>query len=157
MRPYSRGNPASSANVPGRILPMRLAKAWRRRGMWATAATLVVPGTLAVAVAMTLLSGGLRGLGAAGQVVTGPAVPEASLTGAHLRSRSPVRLPTVPARRPAPAAVAPAAPARPVAPAPTGGAPLAVAPPRRRQTTVSLPLSSQRTAPAAPAPPAPPP
>src|SRR5439155_2068321 len=101
MPPYSRGNAASSASGLGRILPMRLAQAWRRRGMWATAATLVVPGTLAVAVAVTLLSGGLRGLGAAGQVVTGPSVPEAAFAGAHARSHSPVRLPTVPALRPA--------------------------------------------------------
>src|SRR5436309_6683406 len=129
MPPYSRGNAASSASGLGRILPMRLAQAWRRRGMWATAATLVVPGTLAVAVAVTLLSGGLRGLGAAGQVVTGPSIPDSALTGTHLRSRSPARLPTVPAARPAPVAGAVAAPAAPGATAPAGRPPLAVAPP----------------------------
>src|SRR5438093_12878973 len=101
MLPYSRGNPAWSARAPGRILTMRLAQAWRRRGMWAMAATLVVPGTLAVAVAVTLLSGGLRGLGAAGQVVTGPSIPDSSLTGSLVRSRSLARLPTVPYARPA--------------------------------------------------------
>src|SRR5436309_14736641 len=122
MPPYSRGNAASSASGLGRILPMRLAQAWRRRGMWATAATLVVPGTLAVAVSVTLLGGGLRGLGAAGQVVTGPSVPEASLASTQVRSHSPVRLPTVPAEG---AAVVAAAPAIPRATAPAGRGPLA--------------------------------
>src|SRR5881409_1101966 len=118
MLPYCRGNPASSARGPGRILPMRLAKAWRRRGMWATAATLVVPGTLAVAVAVTLLSGGLSGLGAAGQVVTGPSIPESAFTGARVRSHSPARLPTVPAARPVVVTGAPGAGAAPVASTP---------------------------------------
>ncbi|HEY3189329.1 MAG TPA: hypothetical protein VGJ70_17720 [Solirubrobacteraceae bacterium] len=136
---------------------MRLAQAWRRRGMWATAATLVVPGALAIAVAVTLLGGGLRGFGAAGQVVTGPAVPETSLADSHVRQRSPVRLPTVPSRRPLLATSAPAgAPAGPRVAAPTGGAPLAIAPQRRRVTPVSAPSRQTSPPPASSSPASPP-
>ena len=79
------------------MVPMRLAQAWRRRGLGAAAVTLVVPGALAAAVAVVLLSGGLRGLGAFGQVVTGPQVPEASVSAAKVSaSHTPARLPTVP-------------------------------------------------------------
>src|SRR5689334_5620409 len=79
---------------------MRLAQAWRRRGMSAAAVTLMVPGALAVAVAVVLLGGGLKGLGAFGQVVTGPQVPEARLAASDVPSSRPSdglpSLPTVP-------------------------------------------------------------
>jgi len=47
--------------------------------MWATAVTLVLPAALVLVAATTILGGGFRGLGAVGQVFTGPEVPEASL------------------------------------------------------------------------------
>src|SRR4051812_18126464 len=101
---------------------MRLAQVWRRRGMGAAAVTFVVPGALAVAVAVALLSGGLRGLGAVGQVVTGPQVPKAALTNAKVpASRAPARLPTVP-----PAPAAPLFAPRVVGPVPVAGAPAPV-------------------------------
>ena len=109
--------------------------------MWATAATLVVPGTLAVAVAVTLLSGGLSGLGAAGQVVTGPSIPGSALTGARVRSRSPARLPTVPSASRAVAVTSPRGAATAPGPSPrrAAGSPLAVAPPRHSEKVVSAP------------------
>jgi hypothetical protein len=58
---------------------MPLARAWWRGSAWALAATLVVPGALAIAVATIALGGGLRSLGAVAQIVTGPEVPEARL------------------------------------------------------------------------------
>src|SRR5213078_708795 len=98
---------------------MRLAQAWRRGGFGAAAVTFVVPGALAVAIVVVALSGGLRGLGAVGQVLTGPEVPEAAKTSARVpASRAPARLPTVP-RAPAPALFAPAV----AAPAPAAGVP----------------------------------
>src|SRR5436189_54456 len=145
MLPYCRGNPASSARGPGRILPMRLAKAWRRRGMWATAATLVVPGTLAVAVAVTLLSGGLSGLGAAGQVVTGPSIPGSAPS------------PAGPAGQDAATTVVEITPPPPAATAPPGGGPPAGGPPAPARPVVPLPLAPLPSVPVptVPVPPAP--
>src|SRR3954463_315410 len=60
---------------------MPLARAWWRGSAWALAATLVVPGALAIAVATIALGGGLRSLGAVAQIVTGPEVPEAPAGG----------------------------------------------------------------------------
>src|SRR4051812_42296464 len=78
------------------MLPMRFAQAWRRRGISATAVTFVLPAALAVAA--FLLGGGLRGLGAAGQLFTGPQVPRAAVTVASVSTpRSRGGLPTVPA------------------------------------------------------------
>src|SRR3954463_15692351 len=58
---------------------MPLARAWWRGSAWALAATLVVPGALAIAIATIALGGGLRSLGAVAQIVTGPKGPEAQL------------------------------------------------------------------------------
>ena len=133
---------------------MRLAQAWRRRGLGAAAVTLVVPGALAAAVAVVLLSGGLRGLGAFGQVVTGPQVPEASVSAAKVSaSHTPARLPTVP---PAPAAalfVPPVGggPATGV-PGPVTTPPVATVPPRRGGTpaTGTAPAPSGGGSPSSP-------
>src|SRR3954470_5542940 len=130
---------------------MRYAGAWRRRGMLATAVTFVLPAAMAAAVAVGLLSGGLR-LGAASQMLTGPEVPAAASATAPAHAAPPDRLPTVPAapRRvfgpaavaaPAPAPAATTAPAtRPVGAAPqrgpVSGAPSSVA------ATAATPSSS---------------
>jgi hypothetical protein len=91
---------------------MGLAAAWRRQGAWATAVTLLVPGALTLAVFTVLLGGGFRGLGALGQVLTGPQVPEARLSASTVPARPPVaRLPTVPVLRPADRVLAAPAPA----------------------------------------------
>jgi hypothetical protein len=112
---------------------MRFAEAWRRRGLWAAAATLVVPGVLVVTVATVLLGGGFRGLGAVAQVVTGPEVPAATVGAQRVAAETArPRVPTVPrvaveeglAGAPAAAAGTPGAggpPAQPVATAPTPG------------------------------------
>src|SRR3954464_3221432 len=107
---------------------MGLAATWRRQGAWATAVTFLVPGVLFLA----LLGGGVRALGALGQVVTGPQVPEARPAAATVPARPhAARLPTVPALRPAQGILAPG----PSAPAAGNGAtpvePVAAAPPRR--------------------------
>lgn len=78
---------------------MPLARAWWRGSAWALAATLVVPGALAIAVATIALGGGLRSLGAVAQIVTGPEVPEAQLSDRPVRTTNtarPTRLPSVP-------------------------------------------------------------
>src|SRR2546423_3481499 len=129
---------------------MRLAQAWRRRGLGAAAVTLVVPGALAAAVAVVLLSGGLRGLGAFGQVVTGPQVPETSVSAAKVSaSHTPARLPTVP---PAPAAALFAPPVGGGAPAPVTTPPVATVPPRRGGTpaTGAAPAASGGGSPSSP-------
>src|SRR4051794_20934881 len=92
---------------------MGLAHAWRRQGMWATAVTLLVPAALAVAVGTALLGGGLRGLGALGQIVRGPRVPETQLASGPAPARHGARLPAVPATAPAAARPVPAALAGP--------------------------------------------
>jgi hypothetical protein len=98
--------------------------------MDAAAVTFVVPGALAVAMAIALLSGGLHALRAIGQVVTGPSVfaPAAGRVGAPpAHAPGPARRgpnATVPPRRTTPVGgVAPAA----SAPAP--GAPRPAPPP----------------------------
>jgi hypothetical protein len=128
---------------------MPLARAWWRGSAWALAATLVVPGALAIVVATIALGGGLRSLGAVAQIVTGPEVPEARLGGQPAArpsgSARPTPLPSVPSaggaaattrayRAPAPAGTrAPSSsnpspapstgPARPVAKRPATTAP----------------------------------
>src|SRR3954468_6366494 len=104
---------------------MPLARAWWRGSAWALAATLVVPGALAIAVATIALGGGLRSLGVVAQIVPGPEVPEAQLQdqpAAHTsNAERPSRLPSVP-RSAAAAATATSAfrrPSAPTAPAPT--------------------------------------
>jgi hypothetical protein len=102
--------------------------------MSAAAVTLVVPGALAVAVAVVLLGGGLRGLGAIGQVVTGPQVPgtrlaNSSAPASHGRDRLPI-LPTVPRLLTGPAAAPDSAPVA-GAPGRFGAGPVASVPPRR--------------------------
>jgi hypothetical protein len=82
---------------------MPFARAWWRGSAWALAATLVVPGALAIAIATIALGGGLRGLGSAGQVFSGPAVPESRLADDRRTEREsvvrPATLPTVPGAR----------------------------------------------------------
>jgi len=113
---------------------MGLAQAWRRRGIWASAVTLVVPAALVLAVATAILGGGFRGLGAVGQVVTGPEVPEASLvdetTGAAHTGRRLPTVPTAPLVDSGPAVAAGSPGAAPRAGAPTASTPLATVPPR---------------------------
>src|SRR3954471_18719848 len=78
---------------------MPLARAWWRGSAWALAATLVVPGALAIAIATIALGGGLRSLGAVAQIVTGPGVPEAHLAAQPVQTTNtarPTRLPSVP-------------------------------------------------------------
>jgi len=123
--------------------PMRYAGTWRRRGLLATAVTFVVPGAMAVAVAVGLLSGGLR-LGAASQILTGPEVPSAASATAPARAARPDRLPIVPAA-PAPRFFGPP----PVA-APTPGP--ATRPVTRPVATAPQPHPSAGSAPAAAAP-----
>ena len=80
---------------------MRFREALRRRGLWAIGATLVVPAVFAVAIATTLLGGSFRQFGAVAQVITGPGIPEAHVSGGTLAGeRSRTRLPTVPRLRP---------------------------------------------------------
>src|SRR3954454_18601971 len=123
---------------------MPLARAWWRGSAWAVAATLVVPGVLAIAVATIALGGGLRSLGAVAQVVTGPDVPEARIAEppAVTKPSSGARatpLPSVPSARAARVArVAPRTSAAPPAggttakpSAPTGSRPVT----RRPSTT----------------------
>src|SRR3954465_7033205 len=109
---------------------MGLAHAWRRQGMWATAVTLVVPAALAVAVGTALLGGGLRGLGALSQIVTGPQVPEGQLSAGTAPAPPAARPPAVPPARlfaARPASIA-AGPGAPVARGPRGAGPLATVP-----------------------------
>src|SRR4051794_2805169 len=132
---------------------MGLTAAWRRQGTWAVAATFVVPGALALAVFTVLLGGGFRGLGAVGQVFTGPQVPEARLSAAAVPARPhAARLPVVPVLRPI-GGVLVARPQGGAAPSGTRGAaqpatPVATAPPRR---SASGP-GAAAPAPASPAP-----
>src|SRR3954471_12327540 len=112
---------------------MGLAHAWRRQGMWATAVTLLVPAALAVAVGTALLGGGLRGLGALGQIVTGPQGDETQLASGTAPARHGARLPAVPATQAAAAPPPPAAASLPPVPAtqraPARPAPAALAGP----------------------------
>src|SRR4051794_3701314 len=104
---------------------MPLARAWWRGSAWALAATLVVPGALAIAVATIALGGGLRSLGAVAQIVTGPEVPEAQLRDQGVarttNAERPSRLPSVPRSAAAGATAIPAfrRPAGSTAPSPT--------------------------------------
>src|SRR5205823_9287258 len=117
--------------------------------------TLLVPAAVTIAVFTALLGGGFRGLGALGQVVTGPQVPEARLAATSVRSRHHApRLPAVPALRPvggglAGASVAatgsPAAPHRGAQPA----APVAAAPPRRTVPGPGVPATAAGSGPPA--------
>jgi hypothetical protein len=135
---------------------MGLAAVWRRQGAWATGVTFLVPGVLALAVCTALLGGGFRGLGAIGQVFTGPQVPEARLAASTVPARPHAAgLPTVPVLRPG-GAVLGTRPVGPAAPFPAGPAaprrPVAAAPPRRTATPAG---PAAATAPAAqPMPPA---
>jgi hypothetical protein len=135
------------------MLRMRLAQAWRRRGMRAVAVTLVVPGALAVAVAVVLLGGGLRGLGAFGQVVTGPQVPASRLAASTVpsadgRDRLPT-LPTVPRLVAGPAAAPDSAPVA-GAPGRLGAGPVGSVPPRRSGASPAPGSPAQPGAPSAP-------
>jgi len=125
------------------------------------AATLVVPGALAIAVATIALGGGLRSLGTVAQIVTGPGVPKTQLdeqAQSRLRSGgarptplpSPPATPTaVPLTRAFRAPAATPAPRRTLA-GPHGTAPVA-AKPFGRRPHASAPPAGQ-AAPAAPAP-----
>jgi hypothetical protein len=131
---------------------MGLAQAWRRRGIWATAVTLVLPAAMVLAVATAILGGGFRGLGAVGQLVTGPEVPEASLVQARTGpAHGGRRLPTVPT----PSFDAGPASAAPAAAAAGGGGVPAPAPPRAsvppRVTSPSPGAGAPAAAPAQPA------
>jgi hypothetical protein len=121
--------------------------------------TLLVPAVVTIAVLTALLGGGFRGLGALGQVLTGPQVPEARLAATALHTRHHVaHLPAVPVLRPVaggfagtPAAAGPASPAAPRRgdqPAP----PTAAAPPRRTSPVPSVPGGPAGGPPASPGP-----
>jgi hypothetical protein len=134
---------------------MGLAAAWRRQGARAAAVTLLVPAALTIAVLTALLGGGFRGLGALGQVLTGPQVPEARLAASALPTRHhAARLPAVPVLRPVPGGFAGPSAGRTGAPAPAlrgtpGAPPVATVPPRR---TGRAPGAAGSTPPAAPGP-----
>jgi hypothetical protein len=118
--------------------------------MTAVAVTLVVPGALAVAVAVILLGGGLRGLGAFGQVVTGPQVPASRLAASTVPSADGRdRLPTVPAvpRLAAGPAAAPDSAPVAVAPGRVGAGPVVSVPPRRSGASPAPASGAQPSAP----------
>ena len=140
---------------------MPLARAWWRGSAWALAATLVVPGALAIAVATIALGGGLRSLGAVAQIVTGPQVPETQLGDRPGRTAATTRathLPSVPrtaTSRPtttrafrAPGAATTAAPRRSTASGPTASTGPA-RPVTRRPATGSSPAAQQPSRPQA--------
>ena len=136
---------------------MPLARAWWRGSAWALAATLVVPGALAIAVATIALGGGLRSLGAVAQIVNGPEVPEAQLNDHQARTTAaerPSRLPEVPRSAAAVATATRAfrAPVRGTAPATTrrGATPTRTstpAPVTRRPATGTTPSRPSTAAP----------
>jgi len=65
---------------------MRFASTWGRGAVRASAVTLLVPASIIIPLAVAQLGGGLRGLGAAGQLLHGPDVPALPATGsAHAR------------------------------------------------------------------------
>jgi hypothetical protein len=66
---------------------MTLARAWTRQLYTASAAALLVPGTIAGALVLLAFAGGFGQLGALGQALSGPAVPSA-LRSAVIRSSS---------------------------------------------------------------------
>ena len=113
----------------------------------AMAVTFVLPGAMAIAVIVGLLSGGLR-LGAAGQILTGPEVPRAASAIAPKHASRPDHLPTVPAA-PAPRLFGPAAVAAPTAGTPAGPVtrPLGTAP-QQRPSTGGAPTTAGAAAPA---------
>src|SRR4051794_25399592 len=141
---------------------MPLARAWWRGSAWALAATLVVPGVLAIAIATVALGGGLRSLGAVAQIVNGPDVPETQIGGrdtttsastAHARHlpavpRTATSRPTAISAFRAPATTAPATTHHGTATTPGGGGAATPARPvtRPQPSSGSTPAGSQQPA-----------
>jgi hypothetical protein len=67
---------------------MELVRVWRARLLGGAAAAVVVPVTVVVATLAVGLTGGLAGLGALGQALTGPAFPDAETAFASPRVAS---------------------------------------------------------------------
>jgi hypothetical protein len=68
---------------------MELVRVWRARLLGGAAAAVVVPVTVVVATLAVGLTGGLAGLGALGQALTGPAFPDAETAFASPRVAGP--------------------------------------------------------------------
>lgn len=102
---------------------------WRRSALGASGVALLLPLALAVGVGLTAALGGQTSLRALGQVFAGPAVPH-GLSAPELGEARAV--PSVPPRRPEPAAMVagPSSPPSPVGPAPAGPGPTAPQPSR---------------------------
>jgi len=62
---------------------MSLARSWRRALYGASGAALVVPATIAGALAVLALAGGFAGVGAIGQAFSGPTLPASATTGVN--------------------------------------------------------------------------
>jgi hypothetical protein len=62
---------------------MSLVKAWRRELLGAYGVSLVVPGTLCVALALLALAGGFGRLGSLGQLFSGPRIPAGPSAARH--------------------------------------------------------------------------
>jgi hypothetical protein len=147
---------------------MELVRVWRARLLGGAAAAVVVPVTVVVATLAVGLTGGLAGLGALGQALTGPAFPDAETAFASPRVAGPdpgplldralrdtattpairrTRRATRPVRRrgTTPRQQTPSTPQRPASPGAGGSPPSSPAPtPTPRPTPAPAPPSTVR-------------